>query len=633
MRVRGRGLTAPPALFYVLLPLLLAVLPVHAEPAYLAELTARARAEGLARHPEWRRLLHHRWTLTGRTSEVAPGPFFLSSRGRKDPEAELEATLAAFFEAAPEPDKSAACRFPARRAWLKERLDFDRSRLPEPACPLYAQWRATLAADSLSLVFADSYLNNPSSMYGHTFLLLHKQGRRGLLDYAVNFAADADTANGILFAVYGLAGLFPGKFSVMPYYLKVQEYNNFESRDLWEYRLSLSSAAMDRLLGHLWELEGTTFAYYFFNKNCSYQLMPLLDAAVPELRSADRWPLYVIPIDTVRLARSLPGLASEASYRPSHVTRMLRARSRLSAEEARAAARLAREDRAEEALPALAPERKALILDAASRYLEYRIDYRRDADPRLAKRQHALHLSLSRLGVAVPPPEPPAPAPPDRGHKSSRLGLGFGFLDGTAFQEVSVRPGLHDPLDPAEGYIPLSALEMMQIRLRRREKPAKVYLESFDFVRILSLTPLDEWIRKPSWQVDGGLRQAVELGGRPWDSAYFGLTLGSGVSARLPRLPAAVYALAQADGGGGAVFEDDHRLGPGGTAGLLVGAGRRLRLGFEASYWHYYLGDGRSRGRLRAEADYTLGRDWAARARFTRHGPADEARFELHRYF
>ena len=84
--------------------------------------------------------------------------------------------------------------------------------------------------------------------------------------------------------VYGLAWRkFRGRFSTMPYYIKVQEYNNLESRDLWEYPLHLTRPQVDLLVRHLWELGQTSMAYYFFNRNCSYQLLPLLEAAAPDL--------------------------------------------------------------------------------------------------------------------------------------------------------------------------------------------------------------------------------------------------------------------------------------------------------------------------------------------------------------
>ncbi|HVC08533.1 MAG TPA: DUF4105 domain-containing protein [Elusimicrobiota bacterium] len=192
--------------------------------------------------------------------------------------------MAAFSEEAKNPDEQAQCRFPARYAWLDSKLHFDPANLAPRACPLLDRWKQKLSAQSVSVVFASAYLDNPSSMYGHTFLLIHHAGRPAderLLDYAVNYAARADTANGVLFAIDGLAGVFPGRYSAMPYYLKVQEYSNLESRDLWEYRLNLSSATLGRLINHIWEMRSASFPYYFFNRNCSYELLPLLDAADP----------------------------------------------------------------------------------------------------------------------------------------------------------------------------------------------------------------------------------------------------------------------------------------------------------------------------------------------------------------
>lgn len=179
----------------------------------------------------------------------------------------------------------------------------------------------------------------------------------------------------------------------------------------------------------------------------------------------------------------------------------------------------------------------------------------------------------------------------------------------------------------------MSALEMLGMRLRRYNAPERACLESLDLVRILSLTPLDRWIKKPSWQVEAGLRQAPELERSPWASPYFGLTLGSGAAARLFSDRLAFYGLAQLDGGAGAAFRSHHRAGPGATGGLILEPARRLRVGAEASYWRYVLGDERSRSRLRLEAGLGPAGDWSARLRLQRHGPADEIRLELHRYF
>src|SRR6185503_11289882 len=106
----------------------------------------------------------------------------------------------------------------------------------------------------------------------------------------------------------GLTGGFPGRFYVMPYYVKVQEYSNIESRDLWEYQLALSPEQVRRLVMHAWETRSTHFDYFFFTRNCSYYLLTLLEAAAPELHLIDQFPGHVIPSDTVRAVLKQPGL-------------------------------------------------------------------------------------------------------------------------------------------------------------------------------------------------------------------------------------------------------------------------------------------------------------------------------------
>ncbi|MCB4757690.1 MAG: hypothetical protein LHV69_11790, partial [Elusimicrobia bacterium] len=65
-------------------------------------LKEKARQKNLANHPTWRRLLHYRPSLLGFPRSDIDGPnFFLSKRGRRDPQAELDATLDAFFSPPP----------------------------------------------------------------------------------------------------------------------------------------------------------------------------------------------------------------------------------------------------------------------------------------------------------------------------------------------------------------------------------------------------------------------------------------------------------------------------------------------------------------------------------------------------
>jgi hypothetical protein len=108
----------------------------------------------------------------------------------------------------------AACRFPARFAWLRDALEIGDHALPAPPCPLFERWRAAIAPERVSMVYASAYVSSPASMYGHTFLRLSRATGAGnrLIDYIVNYAADVDTENGLVYAFKGLFGGFVGRF-------------------------------------------------------------------------------------------------------------------------------------------------------------------------------------------------------------------------------------------------------------------------------------------------------------------------------------------------------------------------------------------------------------------------------------
>ena len=305
------------------------------DPPYLHELLARAHALNLAADTQWLRLGHWRRGLGGVESEADGSAFFLSPRGKTDPAAELDATLAAFFappSAEPdrplgEPQRAEAmhpqCRFPARLSFVASRLGLDPARLPLQRCPRFEAFWTRVQARSVTLIFSSYYLNNPASSFGHTFLRLDKveggarDDRHELLDQGVDYAAVTDTSNALLYAVKGLTGLFHGQFTARPYFYKVREYADYESRDLWEYDLALEPSEVAMLVAHLWELGGTWFDYWYLTENCSYHVLGALEAAAPRLQLLSRVGKVVIPADTVKAVAAEPGLVRAVRWRPS----------------------------------------------------------------------------------------------------------------------------------------------------------------------------------------------------------------------------------------------------------------------------------------------------------------------------
>ncbi len=544
------------------------------------------------------------------------GFFLAGPPGRRDPAAELMATIGAFFAPAPTGDprgpdtathQHAQCAFPARYSWLKQALGIDSLRLPDQPCPLYDEWRGGIAPQAVTLAYATAFLNSPASMYGHTFLRVSRATGEGnpLLDYIINFAADVDTNNGLVYAVKGVSGGFRGLYYVLPYYLKVQEYSNMESRDLFEYELSLSREQVERMVAHTWEMRNTHFDYYFFSRNCSYQLLTLLEVADPNLHLIDGFGARVIPADTVRAVLAQPGLVRRVRSRPSLRTVMARRKSVLTRREIRVAEgwMAAGINGPAPAAADLPKNRHALVLDAAYDFARYKDGFRAEPTDDFKKRERRLLLARGRLGV---PPQDvvtlPAIAAPEKGHATLRLGLMGGFSNqGGLFETLAVRGALHDYLDSGAGYAEDATLEMAHLRLRFDNDTRALRLDKIDVVNIVSAAPLDSWIHSFSWKAWIGADNARELGcERPhsdragWRCLYGGFTTGGGFAARTgARERALFYLLATTDVGAGPAFAGpySYRVGAGGEAGFVGEVGARWRFEMGSRYIYYFLGD------------------------------------------
>lgn len=565
-----------------------------------------AETKKLSQTLYWRRLLHYRRSLLGRyQSEITDRTFFISPKGRHDPEAELQATLAAFFEPPPKDEtvQHAECRYPERYAWLKSQLHWEPTELPDYPCPRFEQWRAQMNPGSVSLIFAAAYMNNPSSMYGHTFLRLNKKGQTvptPLLDYAVNFAADLEDDNGILFAMKGLIGSYPGRFSTMPYYIKVQEYNNLESRDLWEYQLNLSPEAIDRLLRHLWELGMSGQPYYFLNKNCSYYFLPFLEVVEPDLHVKDEFVLRTAPVDSIRTLMRQPGLMGPITRRLSLTSKLLESRNRLTPSEIGLVEKLSVIQSTTSVLSyagltldQLPPDRQALVLDTAHNLFRYKVGFKRDREKEIQNRDHALLVLRSNVQAQSPRVETSTQTviPPHIGHPTGRLQLSYGFSNRSHFEEISIRPAIHDPDDPPQGYLPGSRLEMFHLKLRYDNDRYTLYVQQFSLVDLLSITAADQWIHPPSWKVNTGVAVANDLGRDSEHSLYYGLNLGTGYAAHLPGVKdVLVYGMGEMELELGHAYSHSVRFGGGPSGGLLFAPGNIYRLRFLASYFPYAVG-------------------------------------------
>ena len=487
-------------------------------PPSLEAALRRAQETGLARDKAWLRLLHYRGRPGHHKSEADGPGFFLAPGGKTDPEAELSATLRGFFtplspamqEAKLARDRHPLCRFPARFLWLSQRLALAASDLPQPSCPELTDFVTRTRAQSVVLIFSSYFLNNPASAFGHTFLRLQRAGPAGseLLDYGVDFSADVDTTNALLYAFKGLAGFFPATFKRMPYYYKVREYSDYESRDLWEYELNLSAETLARLVMHVWELGFTYFDYFYVTENCSYHILGLLEAANPDLKLIDHVRTPVIPADTVKALFANRDLVKNVRFRPSVRTQFRRRVQAFDGAKRDAVRSLVLRPTA--SLPSeWSPEIRSEVVDAALDYVDMKHGRAllTNTSPAAAEIRQALMLRRAGLGAGEADVSLPLPGDqsPERGHGSARAGAAVGTTTrGELFQSLDVRLGLHDLIDAEAGYPHFAGLEFFVTRLRWRMEQRRLDLEDFAIARVTSLTPLDPFDTHLSWKASFG---------------------------------------------------------------------------------------------------------------------------------
>ena len=151
-------------------------------------------------------------------------------------------------------------------------------------------------------------------------MLFRRPGSPERADITVEYTADTDTANPILYVFKGLFGLFPGRFRYQEATSKLKYYID-EERDLWEYELALTKSETEQLTRHLWELSATHFNYYYMSENCSYGVLSLLEGAISRLELLEATKYVVPPVDTVKALFDTPGVVRSIHYRAAPPTR------------------------------------------------------------------------------------------------------------------------------------------------------------------------------------------------------------------------------------------------------------------------------------------------------------------------
>ena len=525
----------------------------------------KAHQRHLSEERYWHLLLH----VNGHESEIDDVNFFLSSEGKQNPQSELNATINALLQEEHFDDNATACRYPARTMWLQQQLHM--RELPQVTCSALNAMIQKVDPKSATFVFPSAHINSPASMFGHTFLRIDSSYDSKLLSHAVNYSATTgdDKENGAVFAIKGLFGGYRGIYSLLPYYDKLKEYSDTEQRDIWEYELNLSEAEVRRMLLHVWELSQSYSWYYFFDENCSYNMLWLIEIARPSVHLREKFFYQVLPINTV-FALEEAGLVAQKYYRPSKRKKLLAYERILGERHAREVIAVVQGERSLDAVLDTMPsvQTKRYFLEASSELLEYwYIENKISADT-YKERFHTTLQKRSTLGQGTVL-SIEKPTNPDQSHRANLLTFQVAYQDNSHYYLLGFRPVYHTLVDSDQGLLRGTQIEFLKLLLRY-SRHDKLEVEALTLLSLASIAQRTLFFNPISWRATFEWNRNYRQ-----DTPLFEVALSAGWS--WGNAWSYWYAL-------GTVFSYFHHaesMGVGSTLGLVMAEGRAFKTNIE----------------------------------------------------
>lgn len=468
----------------------------------------------ISQKPYWLGLLKYEPDGNGFRSEITSPEFFLAKQGATDPKAELQANINALFDDSVTTDEHVRCQFPERYRWLSEQLLKPTATSELSKCTSFQNWAKSEKLSSASLIYADGYLGNPASFFGHILLKLdyhgNEHGSNYLLDNSFNFGAAIPSEDGAI--TYVLKGFFGGYFAAFKddsFHRHHKAYAERESRSLWRYQLNLSQSELNSLVSHLWELRERKFDYYYLNDNCASRMADLLAMIKPEWRFNMNTP-WIQPISIFKTLVQDNEQAFKKIERISSFHQKFLTSYQLLTSAEKEALLEAENNYAfdKESYLGLSEESKINVLTTLMHYFDYQkaSGNQGSASQRASVLKERFSLRARQTQVS----KDSASRPPHLGQypSTSRMAVSNSDLRGTG-ASITLRPTYYDLLSIDEGRLKDSNLEMGTLEIGFEED--KLFLKRFDLANILALSPAKTEMQNEmplAWKVRVGLQSA-----------------------------------------------------------------------------------------------------------------------------
>lgn len=574
----------------------------------------------LAKDKTWRGLIGFRGN--DQKSDILNPEFFYAPNGKKDPIAELKATVVeALKPIGDTPQTHAYCRFPARILWLRQQNLIPKDPPPQLNCAKYKAWIGDLKPTGASIIFASGDLSNPATFYGHMMLRITtgtQDQDNSLLENIISNGAIFPPKEGpIAYVTKGLIGAYKATYTKAGFYEQAHSYSELQLRDVWEYRLNLSPDQLEMLTAHSFELNGAFNSYYFLRQNCAYRIATLVDVAMgSQTIPAKLWTMPVDVLETMSQAKNeaINGQNNENEPLIRSIVRLDSRRTEL--RDHFISLNMKEKARVKTFLHSpnleINPILDDLSVDGQMRVSETLLDYFSVSQTIAPKQQDDVREIQRRLMVArlkLPAGkadfgEKTPPLLPNQGNRSTftQLSIGSNSLN-QKVAHLRMRFAYNDFLSITPGALPFSELAFGDVGLNYADK--KLGIERFEIVRITTLN-----ISQTGLPGDGGYAWRARIGvDKPQLGCQSCLTsLAEGNIGKSTWLSKSLigYGLAGGRLTGNEANQGVVQLGL--TGGLILNAGKKWRSHIESSVWQDVNGQKKAITRTQFSTRYALNR-------------------------
>lgn len=240
----------------------------------------------------WKNLLHY-----GNDKSRIPknSSFFTSKDGYKNSKSEYKQILYLLKQ----DNSDIQCVFPARSNFIAlqenlENINFN-------SCTDLLEYEQSVPIDYVEMAFACEDNSNPSSMLGHSFLILTGVSEGIERKHVIEYATSIRNIGFFQLISKGILGTLKGIYALYPY----EEYKNkylSEGRSIWKFRLSLTQKEIEKLKYSIWELKNKESYYSILRHNCNSALMDLLKISNTSFEYENNKP-FITPIEYLQFLK------------------------------------------------------------------------------------------------------------------------------------------------------------------------------------------------------------------------------------------------------------------------------------------------------------------------------------------